>query len=89
MNILPHSVNHSVTHSHHQFINQSINHIPGLNLDGGLGCAPIHHVLPDDLVVTLFKVKAKQHGHWLLPCPDFPILLNDIDVRDAMLLSPG
>ena len=40
-------------------------------------------------VISLCHVERRRDGHWLLPDPYLPCLLNDEDVTEATLLSQG
>ena len=40
-------------------------------------------------VISLCHVERRRDGHWLIPDPYLPCLLNDEDVTEATLLSQG
>ncbi len=42
-----------------------------------------------EAVISLCSVQRRPDGHWLLPDPDMPCLLNDEDVPEPTLLSQG
>jgi hypothetical protein len=57
----------------------------GLSISDKLVISPTD----DDAVVVLFKLEAKEEGHWLIPNPDLPSTVNGEDVFCPVLLSQG
>ena len=62
--------------------------LSGLTVDDQV----VSSTAPEDdsqAVISLCHVERRRDGHWLIPDPYLPCLLNDEDVTEATLLSQG